>query len=378
MNDKKYFDEISEIEKKYYAIIKYFDLNFPKPINLEEEKLAFFTAIADDKVYNPQIKYKKKNFDEKKIEELKKLKVSTFFDKYGIKKLYNERLKDKINEIECHKNWGKPISTKYVIKYRGEPSRILLSKAKIFCQNYRRQIVKFKYLEPEDIAIKLKNKVHELTGDKVKSIFIEIPSKVNIYPKSKIIKVNPHSKFTTVDLKRLISHEICVHYMRYYNGKKSGVKILETGTSNYIETEEGLAVYYEELAGVLSQAQMFIYAGRVIATYYSLYKSFYEVYQILKSEGFENEEAFAITYRAKRNLSDTSQKGGFTKDYVYFSGYLKIKEFVKHNDLTDLFIGKIKIEDLKSLKKFIEMKRDKIIITDVSPDEVEAESSNYV
>jgi len=189
---------------------------------------------------------------------------------------------------------------------------------------------------------------------------IDINSKVNIHPKSCIMKINPFVKLTSLDVKRLTAHEILVHYMRYYNGKIANVKILETGTSNYIETEEGLAVYFEELKGVLSKAQMFIYAGRVIATYYALNNSFYNVFQKLKSYGFENEEAFAITARAKRNLSDTSKKGGFTKDYVYFSGYIKIKKYAKKNDLKDLFIGKIRIEDVKNLKKFIKNNFDKI------------------
>lgn len=55
-------------------------------------------------------------------------------------------------------------------------------------------------------------------------------------------------------------------------------------------------------------------------------------------------------------------KGGFTKDYVYFSGYLKVKRYAKNHDLRDLFIGKIKLEDLRVLKKFIRKNRDKIIV----------------
>lgn len=227
--------------------------------------------------------------------------------------MYKERLKAKILEIDCHKNWGKLISTKYVRKYRGEPSRILLSRAKVFCHNYTRQKIKFKTLAPEDVSKRLKNKVKDLTGDDLNVVFVEIPSKVNISPKQQLMKINPHVKLTSLDVKRLSAHEICVHYMRYYNASLSGIRILETGTSNYIETEEGLAVYAEEQKGVLSKAQMFVYAGRVIATYYALYMSFYDVFQKLKSYGFENEEAFAITMRAKRNLCDTSQKGDLQK-----------------------------------------------------------------
>lgn len=355
-----YWREIEDFEIKYYDLIKDFDLNFPKCLNLQKEKKKFFAALADDKIYNPYFKYAKRNFDGNSEAKLKKLKISTKNDLYGFKRLYKERLKTKIYEIECHKNWGNQISTKFVRKYRGEPSRILLSRAKVFCNNFKREKVKFKTLTHEEVSFRLKEKVKELTGDELNVIFIEIPSKVNITPKAKLMKINPHTKLTSLDVKRLSAHEICVHYMRYYNGSLRNIKILESGTSNYIETEEGLAVYAEEMKGVLSKAQMFIYAGRVIATYYTLRMSFYDVFKKLKSYGFENEEAFAITTRAKRNLSDTSQFGGFTKDYVYFSGYLKIKKYAKNHNIDDLFIGKVKIEDLKILKKYLNENRDKI------------------
>jgi hypothetical protein len=257
---------------------------------------------------------------------------------------------------------GKTISTKYVIRYRGRPSRFLLAKAKYYCRNYQRQIVKFTRIEPEEIGIHLKNEVKRLTGDDIKLVYMQRPSKVNIDPSYGVIKINPNERFTSLDLKRLLVHEIGVHYMRYYNGRNTGLRILEKGTSNYIETEEGLAAYVEELKGVASKAQMFIYAGRVIATFYSLKKSFYDVFMILKHYGFKDEDAYKITYRAKRNLNDTSLKGGFTKDYVYFSGYYKVKKYAKKSKLKlrRLFIGKVNINDLRVLKKFIKTREENI------------------
>ena len=111
----------------------------------------------------------------------------------------------------------------------------------------------------------------------------------------------------------------------------------------------------EYVKGVSSDAQMFIYAGRVIATHYALSKSFYNIYHILKKYKFKDSDAFSITYRSKRNLCDTSKPGGFTKDYVYYSGFYKIRKYVNSGyDIKKLFIGKIKIEDLEVLTPFIE------------------------
>ncbi len=350
-----YFNEIEEIEKQYSKIIEHYNTSFPKPINFMEEKKKFFSAIADDKKYNPYIIYEKKEFGNDLINKLKEFKIDTKNDPYNFKKLYKKKIISKIYEFECHQNWGKPISTKYVIKYRGKPSRFLLAKAKIFCLRYNRQIIKFKRLDPETIGNSLKDEVYRLTGDDIRLLYVQMPSKVNIDPSNSVIKINPNVRFTTFDLDRLLVHEIGTHYMRFHNGKKYGIKLLERGTDNYIETEEGLAAYVEELKGVSSKAQLFIYAGRVIATFYAIKKSFYEVFAILKQYGFKDEDAFMITYRAKRNISDTSLPGGFTKDYVYFSGYYKVKKYVGKNSkkLKRLFLGKIKISDIRLLRKFI-------------------------
>ena len=152
--------------------------------------------------------------------------------------------------------------------------------------------------------------------------------------------------------------------MRCYNGRKSGIGILAVGSANITRTEEGLAAYVEDIQGVLSKAQMYIYAGRVIAAYYAPKKSFYEVFKILKSYNFKNSDAFTITMRTKRNICDTSQKGGFSKDFVYFAGYHKVKKYCKHNDIKDLFIGKIKTEDIKNnkgLRRYIKEHKENIV-----------------
>ncbi len=360
-DEKKYFDEIKDIESRYYQIISRFNFNFPKPLNLQEEKEKFFNAIKENKIYNPQIQYKAKFFIPSKIDELNNFKINTSNDYYGFKTLYKNRIKTKISEVKCHNMWGSTESTKYVKEYRGEPDLFLLLKAKSYCKNYIRKKVTFSKITVTQVADELKRYLFDLTGDDIKINYVDMTSKVNIIPKHKEININPNESFRDIDLNRLKVHEVGTHYMRYFNGAKFGIKILESGTSNYIQTEEGLAAYMEEIKGVSSDAQMFIYAGRVIGTYYALRKSFYEVYQILKKFNFKDSDAFAITYRAKRNLCDTSQVGGFTKDYVYFKGYHRVKSFAKNNDISDLFIGKIKINDLKHIKPFLDKYRGEIV-----------------
>ena len=360
--DKKYFKELKKIESEYTKLIDEFDFSFPKITNLQREKKKFFRAISDDMVYNPQFKFEKRRYDEEKIKEFKHFKPKNLkFDPYNFKKLYVNKLLIKYYQLECFRNWGNEKSTKYSILYHGRPSYLLLLKAKKFCRNYRREVVKFKTLTPRIIGERLRKEVFRLTKDKIRIKYLDLPNKMSISPSSKLIRINPNQRYTSRDLRRLKVHEIGVHYLRYYNGRKRGIDLLMSGgTKGYVETEEGLAAYVEELKGVTSQAQMYVYAGRVIAAYYATRKSFYDIFQILRSFGFKDETAFALTARVKRNVSDTSKPLGFIKDYAYFQGYYKVKKFAKKHDLKELFIGKITIDDYKLLKKYINKHKHKI------------------
>lgn len=360
--DKKYFDEIKEIEKIYSEFSKLTPLGFPKPKNLDLEREKFFKYFEKGEVYNPQMKYGKTKHNISAIEQIREkvMNINISNDIYGIKKLYKKKLVSRFLQVGYHDNWGDKLSSDFALKYWKKPDQLLVLKAKRFCKKYKREIVSFDRVDSKFCGDELKKELKILTGDNVKIEYVNLASKVNIEPNQQLIEISKGEEFTTLDIKRLKAHEIGVHYMRYYNARKFGIKLFETGTEGYLETEEGLAAYNEFDKGVLSNAQMFVYAGRVLATHYCVKKSFYEIFNILKSYGFTDKVAFAICFRVKRNLCDTSLPGGFTKDFVYFKGFLKVQKFAKTNDINKLFIGKISIDNLKVLEKFINLHYDEI------------------
>jgi len=362
ISDEEYFKEIKEIDQQYKEIVEKFKGSFPRPLNSITERETFFKKFDKNEKYNPQIKYETRTYDPTIIEKLDNFKINLKNDKYGFKKLYEKKIHFKKNQFYCFEHWGEPKSTKYAEIYWGKPNYLTYLKAKKFCKNFKRQKVKFTKITLDELEKGLKDEVKRLTGEELKVEYKVLPNKITINPQKKRITINPDERYTNLDFKRLITHEIGVHYMRCYNGRQRGFGILKDGTSNVTETEEGLAAYTEELKGVASKAQMYIYAGRVIASYYAPKKSFYEIFKILKKYNFKNSDAYTLTLRAKRNICDTSQKGGFTKDFVYFAGYLKVKKYAKKYNIRDLFIGKVKIDDLKDkrLRKYIKINRDKI------------------
>jgi len=89
---KDYLNEVKEIGKKYDKIINDFNFSYPKAENLQDEKRKFFSAIADDKIYNPKISFSfpERNYDV--IEELENFgkTIDLNNDYYNLKKLYSE------------------------------------------------------------------------------------------------------------------------------------------------------------------------------------------------------------------------------------------------------------------------------------------------
>ncbi|MFA6527950.1 MAG: tyrosine/phenylalanine carboxypeptidase domain-containing protein, partial [Candidatus Gracilibacteria bacterium] len=59
-----------------------------------------------------------------------------------------------------------------------------------------------------------------------------------------------------------------------------------------------------------------------------------------------------VAVKVKRGFEDTSLKGAFTKDYLYFKGFKAVKEFESTGgDVRDLYVGKFNLRDLDVVKK---------------------------
>src|SRR5205823_4533715 len=94
-----------------------------------------------------------------------------------------------------------------------------------------------------------------------------------------------------------------------------------------------------------------IFAGRVLASRRALTASFRRVFEELRDEGFDEQQAFSITKRVKRGLGDTSGPGGYIKDHIYLEGDLLVEQFVAQGgDVRRLYVGKIGLQQLDLLE----------------------------
>jgi len=159
------------------------------------------------------------------------------------------------------------------------------------------------------------------------------------------------------DLKSLAVHEIETHVLRTRNGEMQpfralffhGFPRLEDAASGYLATEEGLATFNEELAGVLTARRRRILAGRVKAVYLMDKEemSFYDIFMTLTNDDkFTKDEAYTICERVFRG-------GGYTKDHLYLNGYEQVKKLWTESPegFELLYMGKIGVQHLPIVKR---------------------------
>ncbi len=336
-NTKLFEKELIRIEKK----IPFMGMN---PLNEKSQKNKFLKSRTN----NPVFRYAKHNSFNNLFDKINKIKLKDA----PINNLMKEKVESFKNAVKMIESIGEEDFTKHSIERFGKPTKMLVH------QSYN--ILKKDAETAEDRPISTKQ-VYDLA----KSIFKEFEIKdwristkimaanASVSAAKRRMYLKKNAFFPKNFLKRILVHEIGAHVFRADNGSRQMYKIFQIGFSNYLMTEEGLAVNCEEMNGCLSINTLRNYAGRVIAVHLSLDYSFREVFNELKKY-FNKHKSWKLVLRAKRGLRDTSEHGAYTKDYLYLEGYYQVKKFLKENGekgLNTLYYGKIGLEHVALVKK---------------------------
>ncbi|NUP99336.1 MAG: DUF1704 domain-containing protein [Armatimonadetes bacterium] len=176
-----------------------------------------------------------------------------------------------------------------------------------------------------------------LTGWTVRWV-AEMTSQASVLPVSKVLKLNPARSFTREDVLRLAVHELGVHARRAEAAAALPLESCRSGFAGYLATEEGLALYLEEQAGVLTTLQRRRYAARAWAVAHRQL-GFGALYERLRAWHLSADDAWTVCVRIKRGLVDTGRPGGFVKDHVYLSGYREVAAYVAAGGSTDRLLA---------------------------------------
>lgn len=135
----------------------------------------------------------------------------------------------------------------------------------------------------------------------------------------------------------LLSHEIGVHLLTYFNGSAQGLRLFRSGLSGYEGMQEGLAVFAEYLSGGMTPERLKLLAGRVVGCASMLDgATFPETYSMLVEEhNFSEAVAFNLVLRLYRG-------GGLAKDAIYLRGLIALLGHLENGGALEPFwMGKI-------------------------------------
>jgi hypothetical protein len=321
------------------------------PINLENEKERFFESDT----YNPQFEYKVRgNNNIEVFKKLKSLKSISGVDK-RVSDFYLKLIEDKMVVDSLMKSTGNnPLFTEVNKSYYKFPTEKQFKNATIVLKG---NLKKYSLVQnPKDDRVLKFDEIRNALNTTFQVLGLtdwKVTQSINI-PKNGMktgvkgmeILIGPDIERSPLLLKKSIIHEIGTHVLRSHNGLNCGVPALfKSNISEYWDAEEGLALYNEEIMGVLTPEYLKHRALMLYAIYIGENLSFRNLFNVLR--GFTKpKEAFDITYRVKRGLSDTSQPGIYAKDATYFRGFRKVRKAVTDDPTiySKLYSGKISLK----------------------------------
>jgi uncharacterized protein (TIGR02421 family) len=226
------------------------------------------------------------------------------------------------------------------LKLYGKPDKVDVMNANYIIQSYGTDNEAPKNLVKDDVH-KLFAKELKLWNIGGKLAFGKnMAARIMVNSSKKTLVVNENAKFNENDIKLLSQHELGVHMLTTMNANHQPLKFLLLGTPNNVETQEGLAVLAEFLTGTMHINRLKDLAYRVIAVHMMVKgDSFRDIFEHLVEEyDFDRDKAFNLTARVMRG-------GGFTKDYLYLRGFIKIyNHYISGNSLEHFLIGKTSLE----------------------------------
>ncbi len=176
---------------------------------------------------------------------------------------------------------------------------------------------------------------------------------VKKYGSRLILQISSGSTFRKHDLFAALAHEL-MHLRRYSNGASTWRNIFKRWTSRYFIDEEGLAIWAaeQELPDSYEKISMW---KKYLLVDQAMHYDFADLVDILRAESTNKSllSLFKTAYRLKRWIESTDIVSPFAvslQDTIYAQWYHRIEQWVENwGRLNDLYMGKIKLEDIQYL-----------------------------
>jgi uncharacterized protein (TIGR02421 family) len=346
---KELDDNILKVDKALYNLVGNFELlTTVNPINTRKVKRKFFKSNYNEL---PKFKYNPVKINPFSLKQkLLSIPVNQIKD-ISVRSLYEAVITSYFDKIDMI---GSLNTSKFLynsLRYFGRPSKTDLTNASYIL--HLPDIPGEAKKEPTYDAKKAIEYFKEaLASYKIEAnieLSNQVISQVMVLNSQKKILVQPDARFKKKKLNALIEHEIGVHMATTMNSFNQKLKIFNIGLPVNTRTQEGLAILAEYLSGNITLDRLKKIALRVIIVdLMARGADFIECFnELLNEYNVEENEAFNVVTRVFRG-------GGFTKDYLYLSGFVKVFRFWEdHHDLTPLLVGKTSLAYLSTIEEMI-------------------------
>lgn len=342
------YADLFEIDNNLDRLVKNIELlNYLNPLNIEQEKKAFFKSKY---TYEPNFKYRKFKFNPYKMQRLFFSQRLERIEDETIRSFYEEIIYDYSGLISC-------------IERIGQGKKFYYNNLKVFGTPQERDVENAKFIlhfADEDDTDEM---IARHDADEATAFFVNFGKKYDfnfhikkstnisaaamVLNTSETLLLKRNHKFSYNQLQVLANHEIGVHLVTTFNGKNQPLKAFSNGFKNNTETQEGLAVFSEYMSNCLTLKRMKELAYRVMAAD-SLIKgySFTDTFDLLYSQyKLDRDTAWQVTLRVHRG-------GGFTKDFLYLTGLKKVYDYYYDNgNMNTLLTGKVTLESIPVIER---------------------------
>lgn len=341
---------ILKVDQSLYELLKSFELlAYVNPINNDSEQKRFFRNKFTE---NPKFRYRPIQINAFELkQQINTLKVGDISD-VNIRLMYEQVINAYFDKIDMLSTLGTNKFLYNSLRYFGRPSAMDLRNAQylMLLPDIASEPTRTPTLGT-DAAKRKFAEAFETYGFKGKiEVSKRVISTVMVLNSTKTVLINPNAKFTQKELNYLAEHEIGVHMVTTINASLQKLQLFNIGMPVNTRTQEGLAVLAEYLSGNLSMKRLRKLAMRVIGVDMMCNgAAFNEVFKYLVDKyGIDEREAYGIVTRIFRG-------GGFTKDYLYLNGFVRLLRFWEAgNSLDPLLIGKTSINFYNTIDEMME------------------------
>ena len=348
--DKTIQPSILKVDKEMYHLLKNFELlAFVNPNNYTQEKKRFFRNQCSEL---PKFKYSPIRINPFELkQELSNLRVQDISD-VSIRDMYESVINSYFDKIDLLSSLNTPKFLYNSLRYFGRPSRKDIQNALYFLHlpEIAGEPKRSPTLGIDEAMVSFKEGLEAYGFESKIETSNRVISQVMVLNAKKTILFNPNAKFTRGQISALVEHEIGVHMVTTMNSNAQKLHLFNLGLPVNTMTQEGLAILAEYLSGNISMKRFKKLAYRVIVVdMLCSGADFIECFQFLVNDHhLDQDDAFSVVTRIFRG-------GGFTKDYLYLSGFVKILRIWENGqDLEPLLVGKTSLEFHSTISEMIQ------------------------